>query len=269
MRPGARREHTIVFLRMRRLLIVPAAGLGSRLKTSTPKALVPVNGRPMLDHLLDLSAPYVEAAVIVAHPSFSRDIAAHVDREWNTRLRITIAEQTAPTGMLDAILMASRAVAAEQPDAVWIVWCDQVGLLPQTLARLASETEALPPPAMVFPTVWRADSYIHFDRDDSGRIRSVLHQREGDKLPAEGESDTGVFALSRAAYEIELPRFAREVQPGRATGERNFLPFIPWLAGHDTVITIPCTDPREAIGINTPEDMRTVEDWLRTRPANP
>jgi NDP-sugar pyrophosphorylase family protein len=269
MRPEAGREHTIVSQRMRRLLIVPAAGLGSRLRTSTPKALVPVNGRPMLDHLLGLSASYIDAAVIVANPSFSRDIAAHVDREWNARLRITIAEQTAPTGMLDAILMASPAVTAERPDAVWVVWCDQVGLLPQTLTRLASETEALPPPAMVFPTVWRAEPYIHFDRDDRGRIRSVRHQREGDEMPAEGESDMGVFALSRAAYEIDLPRFAREVRPGHATGERNFLPFIPWLAEHDTVVTIPCTDPREAMGINTPEDMRTVEDWLRTRPANP
>jgi bifunctional N-acetylglucosamine-1-phosphate-uridyltransferase/glucosamine-1-phosphate-acetyltransferase GlmU-like protein len=269
MRSDARREHTIVSQRMRRLLIVPAAGLGSRLRASTPKALVPVNGRPMLDHLLGLSASAIDAAVIVAHPSFSQEIAAHVDRSWRKRLPIAIVEQTAPTGMLDAILLASPAVSAERPDAVWIVWCDQVGLLPETLARLAAATEALPPPALVFPTVWRTDPYIHFERDDSGRIRSVLHQREGDQMPAEGESDMGVFALSRAAYETELPRFARDVPPGHATGERNFLPFIPWLAGHDTVITIRCTDPREAMGINTPEDMRTVEDWLRSRPANP
>jgi bifunctional UDP-N-acetylglucosamine pyrophosphorylase / glucosamine-1-phosphate N-acetyltransferase len=269
MRPEVHREHTIVSQRMRRLLIVPAAGLGSRLRTSTPKALVPVNGRPMLDHLMGLSAPYVESAVIVAHPSFSRNIAAHVNREWRKRLRTTIVEQTAPTGMLDAILLASVAVTAERPDGVWIVWCDQVGLLPETLARLAAATEQSPPPALVFPTVWRSDPYIHFDRDASGRIRSVLHQREGDKMPAEGESDMGTFALSRRAYEVLLPRFARDVPPGHATGERNFLPFIPWLAEHDTVVTIPCTDPREAMGINTPEDMRTVEDWLRTRPANP
>ena len=40
-----------------RVLIVPAAGRGQRLGSSVPKVLVPVNGRPMLHHLLDLYAP--------------------------------------------------------------------------------------------------------------------------------------------------------------------------------------------------------------------
>ena len=53
--------------------------------------------------------------------------------------------------------------------------------------------------------------------------------------------------------------------PGRGTGERNFLPFIPWLAGRKPVVTFPCTDPMEALGINTPEDLQQVEAWLRSR----
>ena len=31
------------------------------------------------------------------------------------------------------------------------------------------------------------------------------------------------------------------------------------------IVTVPCTDPREATGINTPDDLREVADWLRTR----
>jgi hypothetical protein len=33
------------------------------------------------------------------------------------------------------------------------------------------------------------------------------------------------------------------------------------------VTTIPCTDPREAIGINTPEELQHLERWLRERPV--
>jgi bifunctional UDP-N-acetylglucosamine pyrophosphorylase/glucosamine-1-phosphate N-acetyltransferase len=253
---------------MRRLLIVPAAGLGSRLQASSPKALVPVNGRPMLDHLFDVCRPFVEAAAVVAHPSFSRAIAEHVE-PWRRQLSVDVFEQARPTGMLDAILLAQPAVSAGRADVVWIVWCDQVGLLPATLARLAAAMEAEPPPALAFPTVWRTEPYIHFDRGEDGRIHAVRHRREGDAMPSEGEGDIGLFALSRHAFETQLQQFASEVVPGTATGERNFLPFIPWLAARDRVTTMPCTDAREAMGVNTPADLRDAEAWLRIRTVHP
>src|ERR1044072_638042 len=56
---------------MSRVLIVPAAGAGSRLGGALPKILVPVAGRPMIDHLVTLYRPFAETIVVVAHPSFS------------------------------------------------------------------------------------------------------------------------------------------------------------------------------------------------------
>ena len=49
------------------------------------------------------------------------------------------------------------------------------------------------------------------------------------------------------------------------TGERNFLPFIPWIAARAPVVTFPCTDEREAIGVNTPEELALVEEYLKER----
>ena len=84
-------------------------------------------------------------------------------------------------------------------------------------------------------------------------------------MPARGESDMGVFAMTRETYEIDLPAYASGTTLGDATGERNFVPFVPWLAARKTVVTIPCTDPMEAVGVNTREDLATVEAWLRAR----
>ena len=80
------------------------------------------------------------------------------------------------------------------------------------------------------PTVRKADPYIHLERDGAGRISRVLHRREGDVMPQIGESDMGLFALSAEACFHLLPQFASEVVTGAGTGERNFLPFIPWVA---------------------------------------
>jgi bifunctional UDP-N-acetylglucosamine pyrophosphorylase/glucosamine-1-phosphate N-acetyltransferase len=240
-----------------RLLIIPAAGAGSRLGGDLPKILVPVAGRPMLEHLVDVYRPVVEWVVVVAHPTFSGQLRGPFE----------VMEQHARTGMLDAILLCAPAVAAHRPDEVWVTWGDQVAVLPATIARVADAMRGDEAPAAVLPTVRRADPYTHFERAADGRISAMLQRREGDVMPAAGESDMGLFALTRQAYERDLQEYARGVRPGRGTGERNFVPFLPWLAQRAPVVTVPCTDDREAIGINTPEDLRVVEQWLRSRTA--
>jgi bifunctional UDP-N-acetylglucosamine pyrophosphorylase / glucosamine-1-phosphate N-acetyltransferase len=247
---------------MRKLLIIPAAGQGSRLNKDIPKALYPVNGVPMYAHLVQRYRPFVDRIVLIAAPSFAGDLAGSVGRFTD----IEVAVQQTPTGMLDAILLGSTAVNEFGPDSVWITWCDQVGVLPETLSRLAAAVEREPMPMLVLPTVRGRDPYIHFPRDAANRIVDVLHRREGDDMPEEGESDMGLFALSRHAFD-QLAVYANEAPIGRRTRERNFLPFIPWLALRGDVVTIPCTDPMEARGINTPQDLSDVEAWLRANGA--
>jgi bifunctional UDP-N-acetylglucosamine pyrophosphorylase / glucosamine-1-phosphate N-acetyltransferase len=254
---------------MTRVLIIPAAGTGSRLKASTAKALVPVAGRPMIDHLLDLCAAYVQHVVVVTHPLFAESMRQHLGRTRAVRVDSQVVEQAVPTGMLDAILLGTPEVARVNPDRVWTIWCDQVGVLPDTLARLAAADARDAAPALVFPTVRQEPPYIHFWRGADGRIAGVLQRREHDDLPPVGESDMGVFSLSRDAYLRDLQAFDQEAATGAGTGERNFLPFIPWLAARGQVETIAATDPREATGINTPDDLRDVEAWLLSRSSQP
>ena len=244
---------------MDRLLIIPAAGRGSRLGAAKPKPLVEVNGRSMLDHLAAIYDEFVDHVVVIAHPAFAAEIAA-----WGAPLgNVSIAVQSSPTGMLDAILLAAPIVAERQPESIWITWSDQLAVLPATLHRLAELERASPRPAFALPTVARPTPYTHFNRDANGRIVGFLQRREGDVMPSEGESDMGLFAMTRDTFEIDLAEYARQVPTGSATGERNFVPFVPWLAQRKTVVTFPCTHPAEAVGINTPDELREVEAWLR------
>jgi bifunctional UDP-N-acetylglucosamine pyrophosphorylase / glucosamine-1-phosphate N-acetyltransferase len=242
-----------------RVLIIPAAGLGSRLGASGPKLLHPVCGRPMIDHLLDLYQRVVSAIVIIVRPEDADAVRSHCA---GAALPIRFASQTSPTGMLDALLVPRTIVAHLQPDHVWISWCDQVAVRPETVARLRQESEDASAPAMTFPTISRKAPYIHLERDAAGRIVHVRHRREGDPMPEIGEGDSGLFCLSRQTYLDCLPEFASGVEPGTTTRERNFLPFIPWIHARQHVRTFPCVDEREAIGINTREDLAIVEAFL-------
>lgn len=245
------------------MLVIPAAGLGSRLKATTPKLLVPVNSRPMLDRLLHLYREMVDEFVVVVHPSFVDAVQSHL-RATNA-LHVQLEVQQTPTGMLDAILLAHRVVEMSSAGRIWITWCDQVGVHPETVQRLGALSDDPAAAPLILPTVRRRHPYIHLERDASGTIVRVHHRREGNAMPKVGESEMGLFSLSRAAYLGELPAFAGRPEIGAATGERNFLPFIPWIAARGGVTTFPCVDEEEAIGVNTPDELRAIEAYLAGR----
>ena len=246
------------------MLVIAAAGRGSRLQSALPKVLVAVNGRPMLDWLLDLYRDVVDRAIVVVHPSFADQVRAYGQ---DTGARFACEVQAEPTGMLDAILLARQVVAASDAARVIVTWCDQIAIHPQTIVRLTALSDEHASAAIVMPTSRQRDPYIHLERDRDGRIVRVLHRREGDSLPPVGESDMGLFDLSRDAFLEALPRFAESAGAGGATGERNFLPFIPWAAARSEVVTFPCVDATEAVGVNTPEDLARVGRYLADRRA--
>jgi bifunctional N-acetylglucosamine-1-phosphate-uridyltransferase/glucosamine-1-phosphate-acetyltransferase GlmU-like protein len=220
----------------------------------------------MLDWLLDLYRPHVERVVLVVHPSVEHDVRAH---GMTTGVALDYVTQPSSTGMLDAIMLARDQVQATDPSHVWITWCDQVALHPRTVAKLAALTQEHPDVPLLLPTAVRDDPYVHLARDGSGRIVRVLHSREGDSMPPRGESDAGLFSLTREAYLTHLPAFAATADAGGSTGERNFLPFIPWLAQRAAVMTFPCMDPVEAIGVNTPSELQLIADHLAKRGRGP
>ena len=242
-------------------MIIPAAGRGSRLQSSLPKVLYPVAGRPMIDYLLDLYAPFVDRFVLVLHPSFAEAVERHCSASG---LEIEYDIQAEPTGMLDAILIPQERVRRHQSQQIWITWCDQIAVSPETARLLAETSDREEKAAMVMPSIVKADPYIHVVRNEEGNIINLLHRREGDHLPETGESDMGLFCVSRAAYLELLPQFAGEVVTGRATRERNFLPFIPWVAGKARVVTFPVEHVIESVGINDATDLRQIEEYLRS-----
>lgn len=230
--------------------LIPAAGRGTRLGYDLPKILYPILGRPMLEHLVERLGVHCGELVVVASPEGQTSIAAALQE------RGRVAVQREPVGMADAI---GAGLAEVRSQSVLIVWGDQVALRPETVAAAVKLHEANGN-AITVPTVKRAKPYIHF----AGA--AVLQAREGDVMPAEGESDAGLFlaetgALRAVLAEPGIAEFAR----GAKTGEFNFLPLIPRMAPYGKVELAPMVSEMESVGINTREEAASVEAWLKGR----
>src|SRR5207244_1858686 len=86
--------------------VVMAGGLGTRLKSATPKHLHPLLGRRMVDWVIDAAHEAgVERVVVVASP----DTAGLFDS-------LEVAVQQAPLGTGDAVRSAREALADVQGD---------------------------------------------------------------------------------------------------------------------------------------------------------
>jgi bifunctional N-acetylglucosamine-1-phosphate-uridyltransferase/glucosamine-1-phosphate-acetyltransferase GlmU-like protein len=238
---------------------VPAAGRGSRLNYTGPKILFPVAGRPILDWLLDFLNPNASRIVLVLSPSGRPLVEQALAKRIPGRHEIVIQE--IPTGMGDAVRLGLTAAATPH---VAIVWGDQAALRRSSVEACMRLHEGELKPAITCPTVIRRDPYTHFERDDSGRLIALRQAREGDHMPAEGESDAGFFCFRRGVL-AQLLKQVRSLPDGRGrrTGEFNLVPVIPLAASQGfTVLTPKLMKLEETIGINNREDANQVENFL-------
>ena len=120
----------------------------------------------MIDHLFHRYRAIVQSFVLVVHPSFELDVKRHVG-QLAPSLNVQYANQSQPTGMLDAILLATDAAKQSGAERVWITWCDQIGVHPNTVSMLNRLSQERADAAVIFPTTRQQPPYIHLDRDDT------------------------------------------------------------------------------------------------------
>jgi bifunctional N-acetylglucosamine-1-phosphate-uridyltransferase/glucosamine-1-phosphate-acetyltransferase GlmU-like protein len=164
--------------------------------------------------------------------------------------------------MGDAVSLGLAGVRTEH---VAIVWGDQVALRRGSVDACLRLQQGPPEPDLTCPTVMRSNPYIHFERDGEGKISRLLQKREGDPMPAEGESDTGFFCFRTARLHGWLEELRETNARGNATGEFNFLPIIPLAAHAGVVITPRIMTLEETVGVNSREDAELLGTVLEMR----
>jgi CTP:molybdopterin cytidylyltransferase MocA len=181
------------------ILIIPAAGKGTRLGSGLPKALTYVRGLPMLIQIIQkLSSQFDQVIIVTSNHEeveFKREIEKFLRKK--VKDKIIIKHQQSPSGSLDAVISGMKGI---EFDAAVIVWADQIGVSKRTVNKVLRKTYSTQK-SIVIPIIFDSFPYVWFRfKIFKMTLKRVGRSRDGDKSPLFGLADIGVFGLNSFAY---------------------------------------------------------------------
>ncbi len=248
--------------------VVMAAGAGARMKSSLPKPLHPLCGRPMLLHVVDaLSLMFVDRVVVVVGHGAER-VTKTLQEDAPTDLPIDFVEQHVARGTGDAVSVALTAFPDDDVDDgdgdIIVLPGDAPLVRPDTLQRLVDEHRAGDAAATLL-TARLADptGYGRVVRGNDGRVRRLVE--EGDATEAEREIDEVGVSMYCFRRSLLAPAL-RRLSPENALGEYYLTDVIGVLstAGH-RVVAVVVDDEMETVGVNDRFQLAVAEKELRGR----
>ena len=188
--------------------VVMAAGRGKRLKSSTPKVLHDVCGRPVLWHILSAVAGVRPNRIIVV-VSHGKDHVEESVGEWGLSFPITFVDQRRPLGTGHAVAAAERAVG--RTDDVLVVPGDNP-LITTAMLRdvLRLHRRRRPAATMQSTTLPDATGYGRVIREGDRFLRIAEEREATPEERAVTEVATSVYAFRREDLYRALPAVGRE-----------------------------------------------------------
>ncbi len=236
-------------------VIILAAGQGKRMRSSLPKVLHPLAGRPMVRHVVDaaLEAGFPRCFVVVA--SGGEGVRAALGE------RVAYVEQPEALGTGDAVALARDLLG--DPEQVLVLNGDVPLITAETLARLArSHKEQAADMTFLTARVADGGEYGRVERDAQGRVLAVVEAPERVEA-AEGpaEINAGQYCFRGAWL---WPRLAG--LPRSAGGEYYLTSLVSIAVQEGAAVQAEvAADPNEVRGINDREQLADVEALLRRR----
>jgi bifunctional UDP-N-acetylglucosamine pyrophosphorylase/glucosamine-1-phosphate N-acetyltransferase len=230
-----------------------AGGIGTRMKSATPKHLHPLLGRRMVDWVVAAAREAgVERIVVVASPQTSDQLEG-----------VEVAVQEEPLGTGDAVRSARPALEGFGGD-VLVLNGDVPALRPETIRALV-ETHREPGAAATVLSFEPADAgaYGRVIRDGDGRLARIVEA--ADASPEE----LAVLEVNSGIYVFRAEKLwpaVERLDSHNAQGELYVTDTLGLLvADGETCAVLLADDPLEAEGVNTRAELALAAASLRDR----
>jgi bifunctional UDP-N-acetylglucosamine pyrophosphorylase/glucosamine-1-phosphate N-acetyltransferase len=244
------------------LVFIMAAGLGTRMKSDTPKVLHRIAGRPMLHWVVAAARAAGAQRVIAILGHQAEAVRASLDASAGAGA-VEVALQLEQRGTGHAVQCALPAVASEPDDRICAILTGDAPLLgSERIAELIAAAGASPAGmALLSTTPPRPMPYGRLVRDTAGRLARIVEH--ADATPAE----RAITDTNAGFYAIRLGDLRRDLIALRADNAKGELYLTDLVAhaharGGATAIDAPFT---EVAGINDRVDLAAVEAEARRR----
>ncbi len=242
---------------MKPTVVILAAGLGTRMKSGLAKALHPLAGRPLIQHVLEaVSGLAVQRTVVVLGHQADRA------RKMVEGYGATIALQAEQLGTGHAVMQAHEIIATAKGPV--LVLCADTPLLTTATLHSIVELHAASRAAVTVMTAMVREpfGYGRVVRSKSGITRIV---EEKDATAAQKkitEVNAGIYCFEQRF----LLEALKSIKNNNAQGE-YYLPDMITLARKKRLAVegLVCGDPDEIMGVNTRVDLSRAESLMRSR----
>ncbi|TBU98670.1 bifunctional N-acetylglucosamine-1-phosphate uridyltransferase/glucosamine-1-phosphate acetyltransferase [Stutzerimonas kirkiae] len=238
-------------------IVILAAGQGTRMRSSLPKVLHPVAGKPMLGHVIDTARQLQPRGihVVIGH-------GADSVRERLGADDLNFVLQAEQLGTGHAVAQALPVLTAER---VLILYGDvpliEKGTLERLLQKVGAEQLALLTVELNDPT-----GYGRIVRDEAGVVMAIVEHKDAtaeQRLIREG--NTGILAVPGSRLGDWLGRLSN----GNAQGEYYLTDIIAMAVGDGLVVaTEKAEDAMEVQGANDRIQLSQLEGHYQQRLAN-
>ena len=244
-------------------VVLLAAGQGTRMRSSGPKVLHRLCGRPMLGYVLD-QARVLDPDCILVVTGHGREAVEEYLKEYASEVpdgpRIRSVHQAEQLGTGHAVLCCQEALN-DAPGPIVILYGDMPLLTGEALEALCESRNDNPAAAITaVPSHPRGFGRI---LRDGGRFTGIVEEKDAspDQLLLR-EVNVGVYAFDRESLLGVLPRLSND----NAQGEYYLTDVLTLLVADGAqVATTTLADEREAIGINTLEHLAEARRAIQAR----
>jgi bifunctional UDP-N-acetylglucosamine pyrophosphorylase/glucosamine-1-phosphate N-acetyltransferase len=233
--------------------VVLAAGLGTRMRSETPKHLHPLLGRRLADWVIEAVRELGPDPLVVVTSPDTRDAFENVE----------VAVQHEPRGTGDAAAAARASLEGFDGD-VLVVTGDAAAITSELLARLVDthRSEGAAATVLSFEPD-KPGGYGRIVRDGDGALRAIVEAGDasGDEL-ALGEVNSSIYVFDAPKLWPALERLS----PQNAQGELYLTDTVRDLvSAGERVSVYQAEDAAEAEGVNTRAELAAAAAILRDR----
>ena len=238
-------------------VIILAAGAGTRMKSSRPKVLMPLAGRPLLAHVIEAARALQPAALHIVYGHCGEQVqAAFADQ---ADLRWALQAERLGTGH------AVEQALGEVPDdaRVLVLYGDVPMTRVETLRQLVEAEGGF---SLLTMRLAEPRGYGRVLCDGNARVRAVVEEKDADDVQrAVNLVNTGILIAGAGALRGWIGRLDRN----NAQGE-YYLTDIFRMAAEENhpALSVECADPVEAAGANNPLQLTELEAAFRWRAAH-